>query len=294
MNLDRLRYFLALAETGNMRKAGEILHVSAPALSKSLKALEGELGTELFRREGRGLALTPEGTKLAQKAGEILKGLAALERELREGAQEDRPLKFGSFEVFSTYFLGELAQEEFKGLPLEMHELGPGRLEEGLLNGQVDFALTYLPIPKAGLKFLKIGEVSMGAFAASTELGRLPFEEWPFAVPLADAGTVPTKAHGLDGWPDDKVPRKVVYKVAMMESAMELCRRGLAVAYLPRFVASLHNRNAGPKARLQELPLPRKFPANKQAAYLAIRQQDAEGPVAKKLARALRRVLEEK
>jgi len=65
MDLRILRYFLAVAEEGNITRASERLHVSQPALSTQLAALEDELGQKLFERGARGIELTEKGIALS-------------------------------------------------------------------------------------------------------------------------------------------------------------------------------------------------------------------------------------
>lgn len=61
-----MRYFKAVADCGNMTKAAEKLHVSQPALSKAIKALEEEMGTPLFDRVGRNILLNEDGRVVHQ------------------------------------------------------------------------------------------------------------------------------------------------------------------------------------------------------------------------------------
>ncbi len=61
MELYQMRYFKAVADCGSMTKAAERLHVSQPALSKAIKALEEEMGTLLFDRVGRSIVLNEDG-----------------------------------------------------------------------------------------------------------------------------------------------------------------------------------------------------------------------------------------
>lgn len=72
MEIQTLRYFLEVAKAGNMTRAAEILHVSQPLLSKCVKELEDELGTQLFIRKSRGIVLTEAGLLLRQRADEIV------------------------------------------------------------------------------------------------------------------------------------------------------------------------------------------------------------------------------
>ena len=61
MEIRTLRYFLAVAREENMTRAAETLHVTQPTLSKTLKALEEELGKKLFTRKSFSIRLTDEG-----------------------------------------------------------------------------------------------------------------------------------------------------------------------------------------------------------------------------------------
>src|SRR5690349_4285723 len=66
MELYQLRSFAAIAETGQLTRAAEKLHVSQPALSAQLKALEEELEFALFERTSSGMTLTPAGKRLLE------------------------------------------------------------------------------------------------------------------------------------------------------------------------------------------------------------------------------------
>lgn len=72
MSLSQLEYFVAIAEKGNVGRAAARVRVAQPALSRQLRALEGELGTPLFERTPRGMTLLPAGTKFLAHARAIL------------------------------------------------------------------------------------------------------------------------------------------------------------------------------------------------------------------------------
>lgn len=73
MSLQQLRYFVTVAEEEHVTRAALRLHVSQPPLSRQIRALEDELGRELFVRRGRGLALTDFGRDFAVRARAILR-----------------------------------------------------------------------------------------------------------------------------------------------------------------------------------------------------------------------------
>ena len=75
MTLAQLQSFVLVAKLGSVKAAAAELEVTEPAVSVAVAALRKELGDELFVREGRGIALTPGGRRLAALATEIL-GLA--------------------------------------------------------------------------------------------------------------------------------------------------------------------------------------------------------------------------
>ncbi|MFC7335293.1 LysR family transcriptional regulator [Rhodocista pekingensis] len=82
MNLRQLQHFVALAETGSVRRTSARLNLSQPALSKSIRALEEDLGVVLFDRLPRGLRLTPVGTWLLSRSVPLLAEARQLRNEI--------------------------------------------------------------------------------------------------------------------------------------------------------------------------------------------------------------------
>ena len=93
----KLYTFLKLAECGSTTRCAEQLHITQPAVSQHLKALEAEYGLCLFAREGRRLVLTPEGKRFYHLA----RRLATMDRQLRELAERYRPQKVMDFSMIS-------------------------------------------------------------------------------------------------------------------------------------------------------------------------------------------------
>jgi DNA-binding transcriptional LysR family regulator len=75
MDVRQLQYFLAIVDHGSVHRAAQELFVAQPSVSQALRALERDLGTELFHRTGRRLVLTPAGERLIDPAREVLRGV---------------------------------------------------------------------------------------------------------------------------------------------------------------------------------------------------------------------------
>jgi len=285
MDINRVRYFNVFAETGSLVKASEVLHISQPALSKALKLLESEAGLKLVEADGRGLRLTESGKRFRDHTRALLVEWSNVSKKVRD--QGDwKPSRIASFEVFSTYFLGHFLK--FVELEnLEILEFGPGRMELAVFEGRADLAITYLPVPRAGIEFIEMTKIKMGVFGVEA-LKSEKFAELSFVIPIHPAEGTPSKVIGLDGWPDHLFERKIRYRVTMMESALELCREGRAVAYLPEFVANLHNKRMLSEFRLQEFKCPVATKDRQQSVFLIRRQGAPETPLERQIAKSLR------
>ncbi len=87
MDLRHLRYFIAVAESGQMTRAAHELGIQQPPLSQQIRALEAALGTVLFRRHPKGVALTDSGRLLLGEARRIIADVSALEAQMARVAK---------------------------------------------------------------------------------------------------------------------------------------------------------------------------------------------------------------
>ena len=278
MDINRIRYFLTLAQTGHLGQAAELHLISAPAFSKAMKIFADECGVELFVPQGRGILLTDQARALVPALQDIVERIDNLRKPVELGER----IRIASFEVFSTYFMEEMLAEYFPDKRVLLLEMTPGKMEAAVVSREVDFAITYNPIPHQDLDFLKIQKIEMGIFGKKLNL--------PFVIPVGRVDGSPSKVRGLDGWPDDKFPRKVQYEVELMETALGICRKGLAVAYLPKFVVRMHNQKVKADQRLEEFSLPAGLMRVGDYVYLVKRKSDSEGNVAKKISAAIRKL----
>ena len=77
LGLRELRYFLSVAQTGNLGRAARDLNISQPAISLQLRKLEEGFGTPLLLRHGRGVTLTPAGASLRDRLHTVMRLLAS-------------------------------------------------------------------------------------------------------------------------------------------------------------------------------------------------------------------------
>ncbi|MFZ2281527.1 MAG: LysR family transcriptional regulator, partial [Prosthecobacter sp.] len=87
IEIRHLHALIALAETGNLSKAGRRLHLSQPALSHQVKSIETHLGVPLFERKSSPLRLSPAGERLLGTAHEIVKQMRQCERDVARIAE---------------------------------------------------------------------------------------------------------------------------------------------------------------------------------------------------------------
>ena len=139
-----LRYFLAVAETGNFSRAARRVSVTQPTLSAGIAKLERELGARLFDRDRQRVALTPAGSRFLVRARRIA---AEYEHALVELSEVTDPtlLRIGVLNTIPTRLIeGWLAQHRAlgSGEALEILDGSERDIAERLERGRIDLALT--------------------------------------------------------------------------------------------------------------------------------------------------------
>lgn len=151
MEIRHLRYFLAVAREENMTRASEMLHVSQPTLSKTLKLLEEELGKKLFTRKSFSIKLTDEGLLLRDRAADLVAMADKIEQEFV--SLDDLTGGDIYFGLAESYQIRHLARQirEFKTIyPDLRYHITSGDTEqvtEKLDKGLLDFAVLARPGP---------------------------------------------------------------------------------------------------------------------------------------------------
>lgn len=103
MNLNQLKYFLAIVKTGSFSNAADDMYISQSSMSKQIKALETELGVDLFKREHSKVYLTEIGAEFAKYAEMTIKQHNDMLLYLDEFAtKKSNTIRFGSIPVVSS------------------------------------------------------------------------------------------------------------------------------------------------------------------------------------------------
>ena len=97
MTLVQLRHLIALAESGSFSRAAERTHLTQPALSRSIRALEDELGVPLFDRIGRRAELTPMGRETLERARQLVFDAQEIEEPMPMRSLPSRPRRPSSW-----------------------------------------------------------------------------------------------------------------------------------------------------------------------------------------------------
>ncbi|MDY7579928.1 LysR substrate-binding domain-containing protein [Herbaspirillum sp. RTI4] len=156
MDVKQLRALLAIAETGSVTRAAELLHIVQPAVSRQLRLLEEDMGTMLFARGRRGMELTAAGHILAIHARRALQELDQAKAEIvpAPGAVS------GSVTIGLLPSTGDLLaatlvtslKKKYPQLTVNISIGYAGYLQQWLEDGDVDVALLYDPKPSAVLE----------------------------------------------------------------------------------------------------------------------------------------------
>lgn len=168
----QLEAFFWTAQLGSLSKASGHLHLAQPTISLRLRDLEKTLGVKLFQKNGRGLALTPEGIALIPRAGALLEEADRI-RLQSDAAAISGSIRIGFADGFAVTCLPKLLEIVRQDYPLLKPEYVVAmsyELERELNDRRLDLAVLVNPIGHHGMRLLPLG-VQDTAWVASTAWG---------------------------------------------------------------------------------------------------------------------------
>ncbi len=288
MQFQQLVYFVAVAETRHFTRAAERVHVAQPSLSQQIRALEKELGAELFSRARGNIALTDAGEALLPLARRILADADTARHEVQELAQLRRGrVRLGATPRVCTGLLPEVLRafhDLHPGIELLIEESGSHDLVRELARGALDLALIVEPLPPGSpalttVELLREDLVVVSSASAVgprepvriADLRDQPLVMFRHGYDLRELTVAACRAEGFE-------PRFTV-EGGEMDAVLGFVRAGLGVAVVPRMVAE----GAGRDLRVTALARP----GLRRTIALAHRSDVAPPRAARELQRVL-------
>ena len=189
ISLRQLRYFVAVAEELNYRRAAERLHITQPPLSRQVAELEEALGLPLLWRDTRSVRLTPAGEAALREFRMLLARFDAALDAVRGAAAALPPLRLGVPNWIDLQGLAGLEQQlQRRGLAgrLATRALASHEAVAAVLAGRLDAAIVAAPVDGRGLACALLGRLAFAAFVpAASVLARRR------RIALADLNEVP-------------------------------------------------------------------------------------------------------
>ena len=237
MDLTRLRYFVAVVESGSFSRAAAALHMSQPALSRQVLLLEDEVGQRLLVRNGRGASANEAGLALLAHARGIFELADNARADMRERQSSPRgKVTVGLPPRVAQVLTADLVQrfrEQYPEATVTIVESLSIRLREWLVAGTLDMAILFDPPPSPQLAEETLGREPLMLFGPQPLPRRMKLAELsalPLVMPsgpnalrqLLEAHTRP-RGLALD----------IVAEVDSVLTVLSLVARGVAHTVLP-------------------------------------------------------------
>ncbi len=242
LTLNQLRYFLAIVRAGSLSGAARQVRVAQPALSHQILQLETELGQDLFRRHARGMNLTKAGSRLLDRATEIIRQVDGTRDELTStNASPVGAVKVGLATAVNMALSVPLLREclvRYPKVKLHLVEGMSGFLLEWAERGHVDLAVAYDGPASGQLRFETLGRedlllIAPAAMAAT--LGPAVSLDGLGRIPLILPGFPHSLRHLVDRAAAEAAVRlDIVAEVDSTYSIKKLVAVGLGCAILSR------------------------------------------------------------
>jgi DNA-binding transcriptional LysR family regulator len=244
LDLRRLRYFVTVAAELSFIRAAQLLHMTQPALSRQISALEHDLGARLFERDRRGTSLTPAGQQLLEDALPLLASASALERRTRLAGREPARFAIGFMPgTNATPIIREFAQRAPQ-VSIDVVFTSVTDQADFLIDGRVDVCFVRLPLAERAFKVLPlfpepqvVAVPASHPAAGSTAIGIKQVFDLPL---LQDPGEVP-EWHGLvAGHQPPPMPGRS--RRPSVEESLERVALGSGAYVLPAGIADFYRR----------------------------------------------------
>ncbi|MFJ5674481.1 LysR family transcriptional regulator [Streptomyces sp. NPDC093097] len=252
IELRHFRCFLAIADTLSVTRAAERLHLTQPAVSRTLRQLEEALGTRLVERTTHHLALTPDGLAFRDQAS---LAVTAFDRALAHGSRTGWPLRLGhawSAAGTGTTTLLRRWHEEHPDTPLELLRIDDRTA--GLARGDVDAALLRGEVHAPGLVTEQLTtEPRVAGLPADDPLAACPTLSLTALTHRTIALNTVSGTTTLDLWPADARPSSTI-TIGNTDDWIAAITGGRAVGVTTSATAGMHPHPAMAYVPLTDAP----------------------------------------
>lgn len=254
MEIRHLRYFLAVADTGHITRAAEVLGIQQPPLSQQIKALEQELGATLFRRHPKGVDLTDAGHELQAEAVRLLAEFDAMRGRMQAFARGERGRVNVGFtsSAAAHAFTPEVlrtCRRKHPDIRLNVSENNAAEITELVVDGRLHCGFLRVPVARPeGLVFdTLLQEESLLAIPLDHRLAREP--ERPVKLKELDGerlvlvrrpGAPGLYANLLAQCARQKVQVELAAEVERMMTNVNLVAAGVGLSIVPASVKGAH------------------------------------------------------
>ncbi|MFM5084358.1 LysR family transcriptional regulator [Aeromonas media] len=241
MDIRALRYFVELVRERSFTRASEKLFVTQPTISKMIRNMEEELGQPLLNREGHSFTLTDSGQVLFARGQLILAQMQQLEAELADL----QSLQHGRLALGIPPMVGHVYADlirayrsRYPRVELSIVEYGGRRIEQAVLEGELDLAITMLPTREEGV----LSALELDCYPIQVVLPDLPRWRGDSEIRLADLQEEPfllyTQAFTLSERLEQACQQagfvpQVAARSSQWDFLTAMVRSGMGVAFLP-------------------------------------------------------------
>ena len=242
MNLRQLRTFVAIADAGGFARALARLHLSQPAASRQIDALESELGVFLFERSGRGVRLTSDGEDLLRRSRLVLREADSMQERARAlNSGRAGLLRVGSTPQVIESTLADFLKRYRRSFPdvdVRLVEDGGARLPSRVIHGDVHLAI--LPAGDERLQQRLLFPMHLVAVLPTSH--RLSHRKTLEVTDLADDPVLVGSGFASRMWFEASCENAhfkphVVLESAVPHTLIALARTGYGIAVLPSSVS---------------------------------------------------------
>lgn len=242
MNNNDLKYFCVLAETLHFGKAAQILHITQPPLTRTIKKLEEELGVQLFIRDQRNVRLTPAGEYLKRKGETLLSGLSEIEKEVKKIARG----KSGQLHITSVGSIVHIILQyvnkfisKYPDVNIKLSQYTTAEQIKLIKSGEADIAFVRCPLSSEGLELHDIFKeyfvlVTPKTFNKKVEtpedlhqLSHIPYISFPREQGRGSFDRIISLCN-MGGYSPD-----IKYEPYQLDTAIRMAEAGLGVTIVP-------------------------------------------------------------